>query len=79
MGRASSEGEGEVSVLDGGDASELEPGPLEDEAPPFCSTDEPLDEDEKWELETLRWRNVDADRRRMSFKTFMTIDCGMRE
>jgi hypothetical protein len=47
MGRASSEGEGEVSALDGGDTSGLEPGASEDEAPPFCATDEPLDEDDK--------------------------------
>ena len=80
MGRASSDGEGEVSALDGGDVSALDPGASDDEMPPFCTTEEPLDEEEMWEsLETLRRRKVDADRRRMSFKNFMTTDCGTRE
>jgi hypothetical protein len=77
IARANSDGEGDVPVLDDGDAAGLdELGMSGDEVPPFCTSDDPLDEDEKGEsLETLRRRKVDADRRRISFKNFMTIGC----
>jgi hypothetical protein len=75
MGRASSEGDGEVSALVGGEASELEPGAPGDEVLP-CWADEPWEDEEVWEsLETLRRPKVDADRRRMSFRNFMAAGC----
>jgi hypothetical protein len=73
IARANSDGEGDVSVLEGGDAAGLEElGMSGDDVPPFCTSDDPFDEDEIWEsLETFNRRNVDADRRRKSFKNLM--------
>lgn len=73
MARANSDGEGDVPVLDDGEPAGLdELGISGDDVPPFCTSVDPLDEEEKREsLETLRRRKVDADRRRISFKNFM--------